>query len=211
MRESDEKIGDAYEWGLLHHLHTLIRHFYTGCKVTPEAIGSMVVVDLHGGGLPLTFDYADNFPAQSQMITFGDFGIASVFDDSGAAFSCMYDRLSKMDGALSPLQFREVYAELAWLRLHLKDRTRFHTYWDRKVTCTIVAERGSLELLELDHSVRGEMLHSLITGTGVKVHLNDVYVPGDAEKMLRAGKTTLLFDAEGKFLKSSTVSFTEEI
>jgi hypothetical protein len=80
-RNGEEKISDAYEWGLLHHLHTVIRHFYTGCEVAPEAVGSLLVLPRHDGGLALAFDYADNFPSQSQMIAFDDFGIVSIFDD----------------------------------------------------------------------------------------------------------------------------------
>ena len=209
-REGVEKIGDAYEWGLLHHVHTVIRHFYTKCEVSPEAIGSLIVLPLHGGGLPPAFDYADNFPTQAQLIGMGDFGVVSVLDDSSAAASCYYDILKKIDGSLSPLQLREVFVEVAWLRIHLKDRTRFHTLWDRGTKCEIIAERGSLVLLPLDFFIRGKMFHHYVGGNGVKILNSGFASSEEADRLMLEGRTSVLFDAEGYFIKDSKISFPDD-
>jgi hypothetical protein len=40
QRKGDDRIADQYDWEDLHHLHSFVRCFYTGCRVDNGALGS---------------------------------------------------------------------------------------------------------------------------------------------------------------------------
>jgi hypothetical protein len=48
QRMGDDKIADQYEWEDLHHLHSIVRCFYTGCQVDKDSIGSLLAISVRG-------------------------------------------------------------------------------------------------------------------------------------------------------------------
>jgi len=61
-REGTGKIADAYSWEDLHHLHCVIRSFYTHVELTPRALGSVFACQARTDSLFDPFDYGDSLP-----------------------------------------------------------------------------------------------------------------------------------------------------
>jgi hypothetical protein len=208
-RAGSNKIGEIYDWVDLHHIHSLIRCFYSGARVAPEAVGSMVVLQVQDFGEADSFDYGDLYMSQCCFVKLGDAAVVAVMNDSNGAMSYFAPRIERFRGPLSAPQLREVMVELAFLNLHMKNRPQFATRADpSREEVEIVAFRPQLELDALDYSVRGKMLlHA------VRHILPHIRVPGatpdQIEAAIRGGKFTFLFDDDGKFIERSIVKHVE--
>jgi hypothetical protein len=159
LRKKSEQIGDRYEWDNLHHLHSLVRSFYTGCRVEAEAIGSCLVLPARTQVSPEKFDFGDLSFGQTMLLRLDDTALLTVFNDSGAVNGWFCQKLEKITGPLSDLQLREVLVEFAWLNIHLKERPTFQTECNSLTEmCRIVGHRGSLDLDRMDGSIRGKLM-----------------------------------------------------
>lgn len=199
-RKGDGRIGDLYQWELLHHIHSLVRCFYTGAIVQSEAIGSMIVIDAQDHGGADSFDYCDLYIPQASAVKLGNVAVIAVMNDSNAALSYFHPRLEKCRGSLSRIQVREIMVEFGFLNMHLKNRPVFATECDmQKQEMRIVAIRPDLELEELDYGVRGEMLHYALENL-----IGHLQVPGASpeqiESSVKSGKATFLFAEDGTFV-----------
>jgi hypothetical protein len=58
-RKGSEPIAEEYEWEYLHHIHSVVRCFYTGCIVEIEAIGSFLGIPIKAQASLEQFDYGD--------------------------------------------------------------------------------------------------------------------------------------------------------
>ncbi len=202
-RQGEEKIADEYEWEHLHHIHSVVRCFFTGCTVEVEAIGSFLGVPVMAQASPERFDFSDLYLAQTMLLRLDDMGMLAVIDDSGGALNYFWQKLEKITGPVSEVQLREIMVELAFLNLHLKERPTFHTEYDRvNERCRIVGNRPELDLMDMDRQVRGEMLHNAL-----RFALPHIRTPTLAEnevkEAIRAGNLTFLFDDDGEFIKES--------
>lgn len=56
-RKGVQKLSDEYEWDRLHHIHSIVRCFYTDCQVEKEAIGSFLAMPVNTQGNIDRFDY----------------------------------------------------------------------------------------------------------------------------------------------------------
>lgn len=158
-RKGQERIADAYEWEDLHHIHSLVRCFYTGAVVEVEAIGSFLVIPVQVQGTQDRFDYGDLYLAQTMFVRFDDTALLAVLNDSGGAMTYFWRVLEKITEPVSELQLREIMVELAYLNLHLKERPTFFTECDTvKERLRIVGQRPALDLVAMDPQVRGKML-----------------------------------------------------
>jgi len=203
IRKGEEKIADEYEWELLHHIHSVVRCFFTGCTVEVEAIGSFLGIPFKAQGSPERFDFSDLYLAQTMLLRLDDIAMLAVFDDSGGALNYFSERLEKITGPVSELQLREIMVELAFLNLHLKERPMFYTAYDLvNESCRNVARLPTLDLVDMDRQVRGEMLHH-----AVKFALPHIRMPTLTEnemvEAIKAGNLTFLFDDDGEFIKES--------
>ena len=199
-RKGEAKIADEYDWEHLHHIHCVVRCFYTGCEVGHEALGSCLCLPVVEKISNARFDYGDLYLAQAMLLRLGDVALLAVFNDSGGAMGHFWRVLERIKGPVSELQLREVIAELAFLNLSLKERPIFRTEIDVAAeTCRIVTERPELALQTLDLKVRGALMHHFL-----KDALPHMQFKGrDSLQVLhdlKAGKLTLLFDDEGKFI-----------
>jgi hypothetical protein len=163
QRKGSQVISDEYEWDRLHHIHTVVRCFYTGANLMPEAIGSFMAFKVQRHLAKEKFDFVDLFWPQTMLLKLGEFAFVTVFDDSKAAEIKFSPRTKKMNAPLAELQLREVMAEFAWLNIHLKERPTFRSLFDlEREFCVMVARRpAQIELEELDLSVRGGLMHHL--------------------------------------------------
>lgn len=202
-RKSNEQIADEYEWEYLHHIHSIVRCFYTGCTVEEEAVGSFLSIPVNAQMSPEKFDYGDLYLAQTMLLRLDDIAMLAVFNDSGAAMNYFWQKLEKIKGPVSELQLREVMVELAYLNLHLKERPTFHTQCDPlNKKCRIVGRRPELALHKMDRRIRGELLHHAVRDV-----IPYMTVAGRTEKevvdAISAGNFTFLFNDDGEFIKES--------
>ena len=202
-RKGEDKISDLYEWEDLHHIHCLVRCFYTGCAVEAEAAGSFLAISASTKGPQERFDYGDLYLAQAMLLRLDDVAMLAVFNDSGGAMNYFWQKLEKISGPVSDLQLREIMVELAYLNLHLKERPIFHTEIDPvNEACRIVGTRPKLGLMEMDRRVRGKLLHQ-----AVKHALPHIRSQGKSEREvleeILAGNLSFLFDDGGEFIKES--------
>lgn len=202
-RNGNERIADIYEWEHLHHIHSLVRCFYTGCFVEAEAIGSFLGIPVKAQATSEKFDYADLYQAQTMLLRLDDVAFLAVFNDSGGAMSYFWQKLEKITGPVSELQLREIMVELAYLNLHLKERPTFQVEYDiMNKTCRIVGKRPKLDLIDMDRSIRGALLHHMIRHA-----LPNIVIAGHTERemveAIKAGSFTFLFNDDGKFIEES--------
>ena len=206
-RKGNTKISDLQTWEELHHLHCVVRCFYNGCYIEPGALGSFLAIEVQQDASPEMFDFVDFSHAQTLMLRINDIAILSVFNDAGAVLSRFWPHIERITGAVSDLQLREIVAEFAFLNLHLKGRSTFHSEINfMSEAYSILAKCPTeVELHELDYSVRGDLLHR-----AVRHGLSSIQVAGHTEdeilEFIRAGKFSFLFDNNGKFIEKSFIA-----
>jgi hypothetical protein len=108
--------------------------------------------------------------------------------------------LGRLGSELSEIQFRELFTELAFVNLHLKDRPIFRSEIDEAGNYVIAAEHpATCEVTELDKKVRGKLMS----------HVLEQFLPsieplhGARKQFLRSledGDATFLFDENGRFV-----------
>ncbi len=199
-RKGNEKIGELHDWGQLHHIHCMARSFYTGCKLSPETMGSLLVLPAKVRPHYESFDYVDLSFAKTMLLRIDDIAIIAVLDDSQGALSFFHDKLDMIGGALSPLQAREIAAHFASINIHLAERTVFSTEFDvLSGECGIVARRPSqLMLSDWDSEILGQIM------SRVCEELLVVF-PNKSELLenIRTGRHTFLVDDNGDFVGNS--------
>jgi hypothetical protein len=200
LRKGKEKIGELHDWGEFHHIHCMARSFYTGCELSSETIGSLLVVPAKVRTHYESFDYVDLSFAKTMLLRIDDIAIIAVLDDSQGALSFFHDKLDMIGGALSPLQAREVAAHFASLNVHLAERTVFSTELDvLSGKCRIVARRpNELMLSDWDSGILGQIMYR-VCGEMLVVFPNKIEI---AEN-IRTGHHTFLVDANGDFVGNS--------
>jgi hypothetical protein len=162
-RKGEEKIADQYEWEHLHHIHSVVRCFYTGCDVEAEVIGSFLGISVRGQASQELFDFGDLYLAQTMLLRLGDTAMLTVFDDSGGVMQYFWQKLEKITGPVSEVQLREIMVELACLNLRLKERPTFYTELDvMNEKCRIIGTRPKLDLVDMDQRIRGQLLHNAL-------------------------------------------------
>jgi hypothetical protein len=201
LRKESEQIGDRYEWDDLHHLHSLVRSFYTGCRVEPKAVGCCLAVPVRTQVSQDKFDFGDLSFAQTMLLRLDDTALLTVFNDSGAVNGWCWQKLQKITGHLSDLQLREILVEFAYLNLHLKERPTFQTECDSLTeTCRIVGHRGSLDLDPMDSRVRGKLLHHVFRDI-LPYTRNSQATNEEVLEAVKAGNFSFLFDEAGEFIE----------
>jgi hypothetical protein len=198
--KESEQIGDRYDWDNLHHLHSLVRSFYTGCRVEREALGSCLVVPVRTQVSQEKFDFGDLSYGQTMLLRLDDTALLTVFNDSGAVNGWFWQKLEKITGPLSDLQLREVLVEFAYLNLHLKERPIFQTECnDLTETCRIVGHRGSLDLGPMDRRIRGKLLEHVFRD--ILPHTRNRHATNEEVlEAVKAGNFSFLFDENGQFI-----------
>ena len=203
QRMGDEKIADQYEWEYLHHIHCIVRCFYTNREIQQEAIGSMLGLPVRAQASQEQFEFGDLYLAQSMFLQLDGMAILAVFNNSGAAMSWFWQKLEKITGPISELQLRENMVEFAYLNLLLKERPTFQTDCDiREETCRIVGKRGSLELEDMNLELRGKLMLHAYQDMLPHIHNRDA-TDEEVLQAIKAGTFTFLFDESGEFIKDS--------
>ena len=202
-RKGTETISERYFWEHLHHIHCVARSFISGCQPKREVMGSLLVAQVRTFGWETEkFDYGDLFVAHSILLRLQDVVIIAVLNDSGICLRAIDHLISRIEGPLSPPQFRELMLRLAACNLSLASMPRFSTQIDaRSGTCEIVRTEPPV-LGEFDRSLFGALMESRCGPlvTALNPPNRDQILEG-----LRGGRLTFLFDDEGKFIHESTI------
>lgn len=157
-RRGDTRIGEAYDWADLHHVHAVARAPYTGATLMPEVIGSLQVFEIASSTVGGDYDYLDLTDAQTILVRVGKIGIVATLNDSTAAESAWSDRLDLITGPINDLQLREVAAMFALANRDLIGRPSFMTYVAHRKWATIAAQRPPLRLKDFDPEAFGATL-----------------------------------------------------
>jgi hypothetical protein len=156
-RKGNQSIAEEanYDWSELHHIHTIVRCFYSGTQVTQEAVGSFLTMPARREAMEGDFDFLDFKVPQTIYLRLGETALFAVFNDPGAALNCFTPTLNRITGPVSDLQAREIAAELAGLNLHIKDRPSFQSKWHRtEEWIKVEAERPEhIELVPMNGEV----------------------------------------------------------
>jgi hypothetical protein len=208
-RKGTQSIAEEanYDWSELHHLHTIVRCFYSGSEVTQEAVGSFLTLPVRPEAMEGDFDFLDFKVPQTIYLRMGETALFAVFNDSGGALNCFMPTLDRITGPVSELQAREIAVELAGLNLHIKDRTLFQSKWDRtEEWIRIEAERPEhIELVPVNWELMGELKSSAFRDILPQIQLH-VLTPDQVGDLIHAGRLSFLFDDEGQFIKNGRVS-----
>ena len=151
------------------------------------------------------FDFADLYAPQTILLRLGSMGFLAVLNDSCAVTCILEPMLARLGHELSEIQFRELFAELAFVNLHLKVRPVYQSSIYEKGPRRIVAQLpASCELAELDMAARGTLMSYLLRDMLPSIES----LCGDRDRFLREldeGLRTFLFDSDGHFISTSAV------
>jgi hypothetical protein len=196
-----------YDWSELHHIHTIVRCFYSGTEVAKEAVGSFLTMPVRGEAMKGDFDFLDFKVPQTIYLRLGETALFAVFNDSGAALNCFMPILDRITGPVSDLQAREIAAELAGLNLHIKNRPLFQSKWHlTEEWIRAEAERPEhIELVPMNEEVMGEIKSSAFSNILPQIRLRGL-APDEVGDLMRVGRLSFLFDDDGNFITDGRVS-----
>lgn len=194
----DAKISDAYDWTQLHHVHCVVRSFYTGAKIDPRVYGSVFVWPASEVEETESFDFANLLPAASILIRVGSVIVFAVLNDSGFVVNGLKDVLRKIAGPMTILQSRELLAKFCHCNLSIEPRPRYHSnvdLWTGEygIGADIPEEITLFEEPRLEQygEIMAFFVREILAGAGADPQILD-YV--------RQGRYTFLFGQDGKFL-----------
>jgi len=189
-----------YNWGDMHHIYCLARSAYTKASVHPDALGTLVAVALSNKEERDAFDIVDLTSAGTIGIRIGEVGVIAVFGDGRSVFSQMDPQiLQRISGPLSYPQFRELVANFACCRLHLKNPPQFSSYPNMFGNETIGIACSNKdpypEFEDFEPSILGNFLEMLLYQS-----MKGVVDDPEFFENLKNGSTTFLFDGDGNFV-----------
>lgn len=130
-RKGEDKIASKYRFEWLHHLHAIVRTLYTGAKISPEAMGTCIVLHADNGSLNNPFDYKDINGVNTGLIRIGDKALLCALDDARLSLRFLHSRLKPVLGQpLSPIQLREMLAHLTYIKRSLVIQPSFRSEYN---------------------------------------------------------------------------------
>jgi len=196
-RQGPEKIADFYDWSTMHHIHCIVRAYFTGAKLDPRLMGSVYILPAKNRAWFERFDYADFSHHKTMMIRMGDVAIVCVLDDACAVNSLLNDRLTpKLGGLLSPVQLREILARFAHAYAAIRTRPEFHTTFEKGLPYISVTHPDQFEADLGDLLLLGKLMDHTCAPS-----LNGYLGKNKDEVMqgIRSGCWTFLLTPDGKF------------
>lgn len=195
-------IADDYEWDLLHHIHTVVRCFYTPTMIDAKVLGSLLVLPCRMEGSDDEFDFGDLHIAQTMMLRLGRTAIFVVFNDSCGSLNFFQENmLDKITGPISELQAREIMTEFAMLNLHLRERPIYQsgidTVNERHGIVAKLPDRPELE--DWSYEIRGQLMWNAFSHAWPQLRFAGA-TEAEVKSAVLTGKLTVLFDEAGNFV-----------
>jgi hypothetical protein len=196
-RKGDEKISDVYAWEEMHHIHCVIRAFYTNAIVDNKVIGSIMVLPALSHPSIGRFDFTDNANGKSIMLRLDEFCIICVLNDSCGAYTLFAENINKIKGALSPFQLREIFSHISYINSNLKERPVFHSRFFENGDYHITADVPEIAQL-IDENLR-----EFTFGEVMYCYCKDMIQNNEQGKLIldqiKKGHYTYLYTSEGEF------------
>jgi hypothetical protein len=201
-RVGTEKIADGYFWPDLHHLHCVARAPYVEAQIEPAVVGSVRIFKVEDPTSDGGFDYADMTEEQTVVLRLGDFGVAAVLNDSGAAAIAIDHHLAKIDRSITMVQLREVAARLGVANSDLVNRPEFgslvHTTPPERVRLWARHDPEPV-FSPLDPEKLGSALAHILADRMGSFDIEGERDPAKLDAMFRTGRVSFLFDGDGAF------------
>lgn len=197
-----ETVGEGYFWPELHHLHCVARATYVRADVAPEVMGSMSVFKIEDPTSDGGFDYADMTHEQTVVLRLGDFGVAAVLNDAGAAALGIRHHLAKIDHPITMVQLREVGARLGVANSDLINRPEFGSLVSvAPPERVLLWGRHDAEpvFTPLDPEKLGSALAYILADRMGSFDLDGERDPQKLDALFRTGRVSFLFGVEGEF------------
>lgn len=144
-RRGSATVGDTHVWEELHHIHCLARAARIGSTVSPEALGSLLILPARGGEEDGDYDFLDLTEERTLMVRSGKVAVIAVLNDSTACLQhLLANWFPRVDGPFPPLaqtQLREVAARLAYLNEQLVERPQYFSRWDHRARRPVIGAR----------------------------------------------------------------------
>lgn len=206
-RKGDFPISEGYDWEELHHIHCIARAFYAQPELDAKALGSFFAIPASLDGPFEEFDYGDLYLHRAVCFRFRDAAMVCVLNDSCACISLEKDRLfPRLQGALSPLQIREVMARLGYLNLLIKKRPRFYSEFHGRSYRISATYPDSIEVEKWDSEAYGSVFYNACAAHLASCKNADIE---DIKEHVRNGRYTFLFDRNGDFIKEQMIFMPE--
>ncbi len=193
-RQSDEKIGDLYDYAALHHIQCLVRAPFTSAILRREVLGSFMTLPARSASeiRADAFDYGDIYHSRTVMLRYHGTAFVAALDDSGGALTLFKKNLKRITAPLFPAQLREVHAYIAFLSANLTRRPRFRSGFDGQDYVISASRPKSLRLKNPPDLSLGEfLLQSCATMLRNRPDREEV------AKHMREGRWSFLFDHDG--------------
>lgn len=199
-REPEVKISELTNWTPLHHIHCIVRSIYTKCKIDPKVFGSLIVLPAIDKIKMDHFDYGDNVPGKGVLIRLGGICFISILNDSCASLNLFSEKLNKINGNLSPLQYREILAHLSFLNVNLVQRPLYFTDIDKENDCKIIAKLP--DSIEFRNNQEFNFSDFLLSGCQELMERSNDPRKDEILMNMKKGRWTFLFDENGNFIKN---------
>lgn len=203
FRQGDKKISSLYAWEELHHIHCVVRSFYTGCQLDYKVFGSFLVLPAKVQKKSYeSFDYFDLYDSQTVLLRLNDIAFIAVLNDACGALNLFLNICQKIAGPLSPIQLREVVAHLAFINLHLEERPQFYSKFDPQQQLYIISANLPQRpaLINYKQTDFGEILYYCCKEMISKLKNKDIDF---IKNKIKEGEYTFLFDENNFFLRNS--------
>lgn len=201
-RKGEEPISSDYDWGLLHHIHCMVRAIQNGVAISNECFGTTFVLPAKTAEHLENYDYRDVYAANTILLRINDIAFLAVLDDSCAASYFFSGQTERISAPLSPIQLREVLSHLTLINYKLKYRPSYHTKIDSTTgDVRIVADLPErMEIEEHSKEEFGEILYANVSEFVAKMTSLD---KNFTKENILNGDYHFLFDENGKFLTNS--------
>ena len=191
-------IGQMHTWEFLHHSHCLARAPFTQ-EIFESDIASLVILPASTEqGWP-RFDFVSMSLPRTMLFRIEDVALLVVLGDGGIARNIFETSLSKLEGPLSPIQVREVVANLAFISLSLDELPEIKTEFDfDRGLSRMLVRRPRAITPSFDKTLYGQALHQCCFPIAQAMQLPNL---SDLEQQLLSGECSFLLDRDGRFIQ----------
>jgi hypothetical protein len=212
-RKPEFRIAELHDWDALHHIHCVIRAFYSGCAIDSRVFGSTFLLPVRRMAMSdELFDYGDFTHGCAAFVRFDDFAFVAVFNDCCGAWNALEDILKNVNGAVNGIQLREIAARLSAANLQMRSRPQFLTSLDpvaNKLFITVKVPHQR-EMEPYDRELIGQTIYY-----AVKRQTANLRAPGlDSESLaaeIKTGRWTFLYDEDGSFVTEDPIQVDERL
>ncbi|NTX51834.1 hypothetical protein [Myxococcus sp. CA039A] len=195
------RLADAYDHVELHHIHAVARSFFTRATLKREVFGSLILLPAkQANGVIEPFDFADIYTSKSILLRINDFCLIAVLDDSCAALSSFMNDLDRIRAPLAPAQLREIFAHISFISANLEERPLFHSIFNKDGHTIEGSRPREVRLISPPVAPFGEFLFAALENT-LHTHPDRDHISA----LVRAGRYSFLFDANGNQIENSVV------